>query len=98
MPEETRKRLEVSVEPSVMGSQAVKANPPQTPMVEPPPGLVTSGPLVASGAFVGQYVVFTPVNNQLSQPITDKGTAFNYAAALRATGKPCVIMCVVAQF
>lgn len=99
---ENRKRLEVSVEPSVMGSQAVQPNVPKLPKATvqllQPQGLAMPVNPVGRGAFVGKFVVFSPVGNQLTQPIDSITEAENYARTLAASGKPAVVMAVVAQF
>lgn len=49
-------------------------------------------------SFVGKFVVFSPVGNQLSQPIADRKEALAFALALKADGKPAVLMTIVDQF
>lgn len=98
---EDKKALEVSTTPAVTGASPVQPNapaivlPPQVALVQAP-GLIDPAKLVGKGPFVGKYVVFTPVGNQLTQPM-DTAQADTFAKKLLAEKKACVIMLVVSQ-
>lgn len=75
-----------------MGGEAVAPN---------KSSLFRAGPVAlvrSPESFIGKFVVFCPVGNQLSQPIKDRKEALAFALALKADGKPAVLMEVLDQF